>query len=299
MNWPISTEIKHYAGRDIGTPEEDHRHIAAVIRARPPAAIGKIGGTECRVLNYCERLVQVDWPRQLSWRRAGWQIYELSGVYPYGKETFYRFAEHFRSILGECDILAPWFNKGEERLIRKYAPQARLMSFPALSYPPFDPHPAWPAALEGKRVLLVSPFTESARQQHARLDQVWPNNPDMRPRYELLTLRTPLYSHLLKEPVYPDWFAGLEQLSAQMNAMDYDVALVGCGAWGLPLCVNARRQGKIGIHLGGVTQLFFGIRGKRWDEYPWLKSVYNDCWIRPSAEEAPQHVDRIESGCYW
>jgi hypothetical protein len=296
INFPTRTS---YAGRTIQSFEADHEHLAGLIRAGTPAAIGKIGGIECRVVDYSERLVQCDWPRQLSWKRAGLQLFTTAGVFPYGKESFYRFAKFFRGILPECDVLVAWFNKGEERLLKKYAPQARLISFQILGYPPYLVKNPWPAALVGKKVLLMSPFTESARRQHARLDKVWPNHPEMRPEYELVTLRTPLHAHLLKEPVFPDWFTGYDQLCAQMDAQDYDVALIGCGAWSLPLCVHARRRGKIGIHLGGVTQLFYGIRGKRWDDYPPLQSVYNDCWVRPSAEEAPQNIDRVESAAYW
>ncbi len=250
-------------------------------------------------MDYGERLLQVDWPRALSWKRAGRQLYEQAGVYPCGKETFYRFVNFFREILPQCDVLVAWFNKGEDRLLRRYAPQAKLVTFYVLGYPPYKVQNPWPAALAGKKVLLVSPFTETARAQHARLGLVWPKNPEMRAAYSLQTLRTPLHAHLIKEPQYADWFAGHEQLCAAMDAVDYDVALIGCGAWSLPLCVHARKRGKIGIHLGGVTQLFYGIRGKRWDEHPPLVPLYNEYWVRPSGEEAPKNAVSIESGCYW
>jgi glycerol-3-phosphate dehydrogenase len=52
---------------------------------------------------------------------------------------------------------------------------------------------------------------------------------------------------------------------------DYDVALIGCGAYGLPLASHVKRKGKQSIHLGGGLQLLFGIKGKRWDDNPEVK----------------------------
>ena len=46
----------------------------------------------------------------------------------------------------------------------------------------------------------------------------------------------------------------------------FDVAIIGCGAYGMPLGAMLKDAGKTVIHLGGVTQILFGIKGKRWDE---------------------------------
>lgn len=34
-----------------------------------------------------------------------------------------------------------------------------------------------------------------------------------------------------------------------MDAYDYDVAIIGCGAYGMHLAAHAKRKGKIAIHL--------------------------------------------------
>ena len=46
----------------------------------------------------------------------------------------------------------------------------------------------------------------------------------------------------------------------------FDVAIIGCGAYGMPLAAMLKQAGKQAIHLGGATQLLFGIKGKRWEE---------------------------------
>lgn len=52
-----------------------------------------------------------------------------------------------------------------------------------------------------------------------------------------------------------------------MDAADYDVAIVGAGAYSLPLAAHARDAGHAAIQMSGATQLLFGIKGKRWDDH--------------------------------
>ena len=48
-----------------------------------------------------------------------------------------------------------------------------------------------------------------------------------------------------------------------MREIEFDVAIIGCGAYGLPLAVEAKRMGKQAIHMGGATQVLFGIKVNR------------------------------------
>jgi hypothetical protein len=96
-------------------------------------------------------------------------------------------------------------------------------------------------------------------------------------------------------PVHRDWFDGLEELKKAMTQQEFDVAIIGAGAWSLPLAAHAKRLGKIGLHLGGTLNLLFGIRGGRFDE----RGCYNDHWIRPVDSERPGNFDLMENGAYW
>ena len=75
----------------------------------------------------------------------------------------------------------------------------------------------------------------------------------------------------------------------------------GAGAYGLPLASFAKQLGRQAIHLGGVTQILFGIKGRRWErEYADSTArLFNEHWVRPLPAETPAHKDRIEKGCYW
>ena len=88
-------------------------------------------------------------------------------------------------------------------------------------------------------------------------------------------------------------------MKSQIDKIDFDIALIGCGAYGLPLAAHVKRAGKIGVHMGGCLQILFGIMGKRWDEHPIISKLYNDNWVRPSELEKPKSYLKVEDGCYW
>jgi ketopantoate reductase len=87
----------------------------------------------------------------------------------------------------------------------------------------------------------------------------------------------------------------------EVARIDFDVAIVGAGAYGLPLAAAVKDLGRQAVHLGGATQLLFGIRGRRWEvESPDdIAPLFNEHWVRPSAEETPQGSSSVEGGCYW
>ena len=98
---------------------------------------------------------------------------------------------------------------------------------------------------------------------------------------------------------FKNWFESLEYMKDEIAKKDFDIALIGCGAYGLPLASHVKRLGKIGIHMGGCLQLLFGIKGKRWDKDPKISKFYNDSWIRPMEVDKPKNYLKVEDGCYW
>jgi len=96
-------------------------------------------------------------------------------------------------------------------------------------------------------------------------------------------------------PRHQSWLHALDDLRQAMEREEFDVALVGAGAWSLPLVAHAKKLGKRGMHLGGSLQLLFGIKGARWDQ----KGFYNEAWIRPLPSEVPANHRLMEQGAYW
>lgn len=91
-------------------------------------------------------------------------------------------------------------------------------------------------------------------------------------------------------------------MKRQISDTDFDVCIIGCGAYGMPLAAHVKRMNKQGIHLGGSVQLLFGIKGKRWEtadglgKYP---ALMNEHWIRPYDASRFKGCENVEGGCYW
>jgi hypothetical protein len=152
--------------------------------------------------------------------------------------------------------------------------------------------------LAGKRLLVLTPFADTVRSQGLRLKGVWRAKPDVMPVVEVETLRVPLSAGLVK-PIHGDWFIALDAMTQEMAARNFDIAVVGAGAWSLPLVARARQMGKWAIHLGGATQILFGVKGRRWDKNPLVIQAENDAWVRPNEGERPKTFEAVEQGCYW
>jgi hypothetical protein len=69
-----------------------------------------------------------------------------------------------------------------------------------------------------------------------------------------------------KHPRLP-WMDVLSNLKQQItNVGHFDMALLGCGGFGLPLLhhIATLPHKPSGMYIGGVLQLYFGILGGRW-----------------------------------
>ena len=78
-------------------------------------------------------------------------------------------------------------------------------------------------------------------------------------------------------------------MKEDISKLDFDIALLGCGGYGLPLCNFIHKEmEKSTIYIGGGLQLLFGVMGKRWEKLDfWTKLIQeNDCkFIRPQGYE--------------
>lgn len=226
-----------------------------------------------------------------------------AGIFPESIETLERFSERYLKDTPEIDLLGS-FNYFERYLpLRKDVVNVHLECL----YPFWTEKP-WTMALEGKKVLIVHPFVETIKSQYARREKLF-DDPRMLPDFEMKTLRA-VQSNAGGEVPFADWFEALKWMEDEVDKIDFDIAILGCGAYGLPLAAHIKRIGRQAIHMGGGSQLLFGIKGKRWDNdgYHWknlpqlytnYSSLYNDFWVRPSADETPKAATSVEGACYW
>jgi hypothetical protein len=271
-------------------------HLASAISEKIPYAAGKLGSIEAAALSaYMVRAAARSrdrYPREYP----GYVFHTLhlnAGVFPQDADVYDRFSEIFLTALADCDLLVAWDIAGEAEVLSRYCPNATLVS----ALEPFFSAQPWSAALRDRRVLVISPFANSIRKQYEVRDALW-DNKDILPRFCLRTVRAPL-SAALVSPVDTNWSAALERMQGEMDAIDYDVALIGAGAFSIPLAVHAKGRGKVGIHMGGSLQILFGIYGARWEKKPAFKSIIKPNWIRPARDETPADAGKVEDACYW
>lgn len=196
---------------------------------------------------------------------------------------------------GCCDCLccSEWIR---EDLAKPFL-SAKVQYASIANMEPYDYAQPWSRALAGKKVLVVHPFAKTIEAQYQKREDLW-GNKDVLPEFQLHTIKA-VQSIAGEEVPFDTWFDAFHYMEQQMDAIDYDVAIIGCGAYGFSLAAHAKRMGKKAVHLGGATQILFGIRGRRWDDILEMQKFYNEYWIYPSSEETPHHKERVEEGCYW
>lgn len=119
------------------------------------------------------------------------------------------------------------------------------------------------------------------------------------PEFKKLTVIKAVQSIAGNKVPFNTWFDALDYMKSEMDNSDYDIALIGCGAYGMHLAAHAKANNKIGIHMASNLQLLFGIYGKRWENDEKYNRFFNEYWIRPLETEKPKNSDRVENGCYW
>jgi hypothetical protein len=220
-------------------------------------------------------------------------IRDLSGLFPCTDGVMNRFSDLYLRDIPAIDILGAWC-AGESSL-RPLFPSAQIVRLEDLE--PYYHSDPWTSALEGRTVLAIHPFDASIREQFEKRALLF-NNPKMLPPFRLKTLKA-VQSLGGGDSGFANWFDALESMCRQIRETDFDVALIGAGAYGLPLAAFIKSLGRKAVHLGGATQILFGIKGRRWDERPFFQQLYNEHWIRPRQEETPACAGAVESACYW
>lgn len=213
---------------------------------------------------------------------------------PDGYKAFSKFADLLYQDAKLADIVGCWFKNQE--IVEKEM-NYKLFWIQALE--PWWAKKPWTRYLKGKKVLVIHPFAESIKKQYTKREHLF-ENPDVLPELRSLTVIKAVQSIGGDNNGFHDWFEALHFMETQIDNCDYDIALIGCGAYGLPLAAHCKKQGKKAIHLGGALQLLFGIYGNRWINRPEFSQLLNNpFWIRPKENEKPLNANSVEGACYW
>lgn len=288
------------------TKEYSSTLISQLLLTNRPAMIARLGSTELTcMINY----LGVKHPETyknfrgfITSQTPPWwwnqsiinQMQRWSGFFPARVDKIEQFCELMIKDLPNVDILGSWLK--EESFFQFELSNSKKVMLEDLE-PFFTPNP-WTKALEGRKVLVVHPFVETIKSQYLRREKLFDNG--LLPEFDLEVIPA-VQSIAGKKTEFVDWFAALDSMKDQIIKRDFEVCILGCGAYGFPLASFVKNLGKKSIHLGGSTQLLFGIKGKRWEQYvvyPY-SNLFNEHWVRPNQIETPQKANTVEGGCYW
>ena len=284
--------------------------IAKAIDSGEPKLIGRLGGTEARVLEcYLDVFKGKSWFDPfatifslVTFTKRLRQLNSLSGVYPIKRKILRYFITQQFKGLKAIDVLGCWgstftwvekygFKSAGNKIVSHHSVAPWVEKFPTNSRS-FQP---WANSLNGKKILVISGFSKSFESQFKRIERVFPV--DLYPKFSAQFIKSPISMGGLNDG--KTWVDHLERMKKEMEQSDFDVALISAGAYALPLAHHAKKLGKIGITCGGELQLFFGVIGKRWEHMEKVTKYRNEFWIRPSEDERPANWREIEDGCYW
>jgi hypothetical protein len=103
--------------------------------------------------------------------------------------------------------------------------------------------------------------------------------------------------------IHSSWIETFNIMCEDIKKIDFDIALLGCGGYGLPLCDYIKRKlNKSAIYVGGGIQLMFGVMGRRWENLEFWRGIIKENktrFVRPSKDEALPNSTRVEMSCYW
>lgn len=314
----VYQRIFHTSPVRWGWPEDEPKErqetndlIYDLLVSREPCLIGRVGTSEGNVVHNYLAIISKNTKLKQIWsfikygdKLPWWEDEQLlnniknnSGVFdnPFTTQTAEEFAKIYLKYIPQLDVC------GRFAAYEYFLPFSKNCKFVQLEtlYPFFVERP-WMKALEGKKVLVIHPFKESIEEQYTKRNLLF-DNADCLPQFELKVIKA--VQSIAGEPCeFNSWFDALAYMKSEIDKTDFDVAIIGCGAYGLPLAGYVKEIGKKAVFMGGGLQLIFGIKGKRWEsqyENPCYRNLFNQYWVYPKAKETPSASKKVENACYW
>ena len=254
------------------TGENAQEYIYNLLASGQPAMISRFGAVELSAIIYClNSKINSELQRKIltilgknNGGKIGAAFEDVmkqkltnnAGFFSYSTDNLNSFTNLYLNSIKYIDILGSWL-PDEKYVEQFYAKMPVLVRLGDLDL--VCPHP-WSRVLENKKVLVIHPFEKSIQAQYAKRELLH-ENPYLLPKFELKTIKA-VQSIAGNKTEFATWFDALESMKQQIDKTDFDIALIGCGAYGLPLAAYVKSLGKQAVHLGGALQLMFGIKGR-------------------------------------
>ncbi len=281
--------------KEVLSAEEGNQRIKEMILSGQPFMAGRFGGNELHTV--ADVLYE-----KFEGKHGGLSAHvrknmtNVAGFFPDEKEMYYRFEEVYLDAAKQVDLIAVWDMFLQAEIVDRYMHETEYI--PLRSIEPYYFDAPWSKALEGKKVLVIHPFVDTIAKQYEKRKEIFENK-NVLPQFELVTMKSLVTLAGKRDERFATWFDALEYMKEEALKKDFDIALVGCGAYGFPLAAEIKKSGKQVVHMGGSLQILFGVKGARWDNHEIIGKMYNDAWVRPGENERVSNSKVVEGGCYW
>lgn len=264
------------------------------LTADKPFFVGRLGSVELECLSQYLYLLKRKTLKAKEYPQNVKMMMNINaGFFPTEDPLLDRFSELYLENLQDLDLIwSMWFSKFEDMIYHDFYREKIIADYDNTVFPIDQKYP-WTEGLRGKKVLVIHPFSQSIEENYKIKDKLF-DNKNFMPDFHLITLKA-VQSIANSVTPYSTWFEALDDMKRQIDQMDFDIALIGAGAYGLALGTHVKNIGKKAVHIGGMLQLYFGIKGKAWNKL----NIYNNYWTSPRLEETPSGYKNVEAGRYW
>ena len=233
-----------------------------------------------------------------------------AGIFPLDGPPLKRWAEEYLEANRICEIIAAgWYKPLEKQELEMLALENKgaYSSVPLRSLEPYyvEKEKRWTQLLAGRRVCIVSSFTDTIQKQLEQRHMIWGSDAEsLLPTTTRFSFVKTGYAPILARGSCEwiscsTWKDAVDQMEAAVHKNDAEIVLIGCGGLGFPLAQRLKKAGKIAIVLGGAIQVLFGIKGERWRNHSVISRFWNTHWVYPSDDETPKGAQGVENACYW
>lgn len=217
-------------------------------------------------------------------------------------KNYLKFINHLEESVGKCEITQIFVHEGfvmnllniyKDDFMKKY----NITNLKILNGTEFqDRINDIFSMMNNKKVLVISSFDGLIKRQFesSNLKKIYDNFPNIT---KLETIKFPYCFH--NNGPHENYFETLDIVFEEIKKIDFDIAILGCGAYGHMLSHKIDKElNKDAIYVGGSIQTLFGIISSREKEHGKIK--YNEYWITEiPVEYRPNNYKLIENGCYW
>lgn len=258
---------------------------------------------ENKTINYMrfglgyETIIPYNIEKDIDYRSIKEKSHLHSGLYGDEKDFIFYYEQFVDSVKNRDIFLkwnVQWLNNYENYFLEKYKKDCIYTE--AGSNESFRFENPFSYHFKDKKILVVNSFKESIDKQFKIKDNLFKDKKVL-PDFELITYKS-VISYCMEKP-HSGWKESYQYMIDDISKIDFDIALVGCGAYSQPI-VNFiySSMNKTALNTAGGTPLYFGILGKRWNNDNFINKVNKEYWIQP-IEQKPEKYYMIENGCYW